>query len=254
MILIHGAGGSSHSYRALIPLLAQTHHVVALDLPGQGLTQLGARHRCGLDAMAQDIAALVKKQNWRPIALVGHSAGGALALRLSQNLEPTPDVIGINPALGHFEGVAGLLFPIMAKLLALTPGVARFFSRSAANPDRVRSLIEGTGSQIDETGLALYRQLVGDRDHVDATLLMMAQWRLDDLLDDLPSLSTRALFLAGEKDEAVPPQVAQSAAARMQDAVARNLPNLGHLAHEENPELIAKLIIGHLQPVAPPAI
>ena len=251
LVLIHGAGGSVHSYRDVIPLLARAHHVVAIDMPGQGFTQLGARHRCGLDAMAMDMAALITQQNWQPQAIVGHSAGGALALRLSQLLPSSPVVIGINPALGHFQGLAGVLFPVMAKLLALTPGVAGFFSRSAANPDRVRSLIESTGTTLSDHGLALYRRLVGDRGHVDATLLMMAQWTLDDLLNDLPGISVPTLFLAGEKDEAVPPSVSESAAARMPSAQVTRLPDLGHLAHEEAPAQITELIIGFLTKATP---
>jgi magnesium chelatase accessory protein len=240
-----------HSYRDVIPNLARAHHVVAIDMPGQGLTQLGARHRCGLNPMAKDVAALIKQQQWVPQAIVGHSAGGALALRLSELLSPPPVVIGINPALGHFQGLAGVLFPVMAKLLALTPGVAGFFSRSAANPDRVRSLIESTGTTLSDHGLALYRRLVGDRGHVDATLLMMAQWTLDDLLQDLPQITAPTLFLAGEKDEAVPPSVSESAAARMPNAEVAHLPDLGHLAHEEDPAQIAALIEGFLTKVEP---
>lgn len=251
LILLHGAGGSVHSYRDMIPLLARNYHVVAIDMPGQGLTQLGARHRCGLDPMARDLAALIAQEGWDPAAIIGHSAGGALALRLSQLLADTPAVIGINPALGHFQGLAGVLFPVMAKLLALTPGVAGFFSRSAANPDRVRNLIETTGTTLPDDGLALYRRLVGDRGHVDATLLMMAQWSLDDLLRDLPQINAPTLFLAAELDEAVPPSVAETAAARMPNAQVIHLMALGHLAHEEDPDQIARLITEYLATVTP---
>ena len=246
VFLIHGAGGSVHSFRDLIPILAETCHVVAVDLPGQGLTQLGARHRCGLVPMAQDLAALIADQGWDPVALVGHSAGGALALRLAQILPGKTCVVGINPALDHFQGVAGLLFPVMAKVLALTPGVAGFFARSAANPDRVRSLIESTGTAPSEDSLRYYRTLVGDRNHVDATLLMMAQWSLDDLLADLPTLNNPTLILAGGRDEAVQPAVAERAAGRMPNATVQVLPDLGHLAHEEAPDIIAQRILGFL--------
>lgn len=251
LILLHGAGGSTHSYRDMIPLLAENFHVVAIDMPGQGFTQLGARHRCGLDPMAQDAGALIAQEGWKPAALIGHSAGGALALRLSHLLPHTPAIIGINPALGHFQGLAGVLFPVMAKLLALTPGAAGFFSRSAANPDRVRSLIETTGTTLPDDGLALYRRLVGDRGHVDATLLMMAQWSLDDLLRDLPQITAPTLFLAAERDEAVPPSVAETAAARMPNAEVTHLMGLGHLAHEEDPAQIARLIATFLATVTP---
>lgn len=239
ILLIHGAGGSSHSFRDVIPLLAEQFRVVAIDLPGQGLTQLGARHRSGLDPMAQDIVRLAAQERWHPELVIGHSAGGAVALRLAQHLPSVRQMIGINPALGNFEGVAGILFPAMAKLLALTPGAATFFSRSAHSPDRVRSLIESTGTRLSPEGLAYYRRLVGDPGHVDATLLMMAQWSLTDLLRDLPQISTPCLFMAADRDEAVPPSVSERAARRLPDASVLRLNDLGHLAHEEDPRQIA---------------
>jgi magnesium chelatase accessory protein len=251
LLLLHGAGGSTHSFRDLIPLLAKTHHVVALDLPGQGFTQLGARHRSGLGATAHDIVSLCAQEGWAPVAIIGHSAGGALALRLSQRLlsprGEAPMVIGINPALDNFRGLAGVLFPVLAKLLSAVPFTAQVFASSAASPGRIESLIKGTGSDLGPEGIAFYRRLIGDRDHADATLAMMAQWSLDDLLRDLPNIDTRAVFIAGDRDTAVPSSVSDKAATQMPNARVIHLPHLGHLAHEEAPAEIAALIDEILQ-------
>ncbi|MEM9576967.1 MAG: alpha/beta fold hydrolase BchO [Pseudomonadota bacterium] len=250
LILLHGAGGSTHSFRALMPLLAGRFRVIALDLPGQGFTQLGARHRSGLQDTAKDIGALCAQEGWTPRALVGHSAGGALALRLSERLlsprGQTPDVVGINPALDNFKGLAGVLFPVLAKLLAAVPFTAQVFSASASNPARIQSLIRSTGSELDTDGLSYYHRLIRDRDHADATLMMMAQWALDDLLHDLPEIETRTLFITGDRDATVPPEVSDKAAGRMPQATRATLPRTGHLAHEEAPEAVAALILDFL--------
>ena len=58
LLLLHGAGGSTQSWRHIAPRLAERAHVVALDLPGQGFTRSGSRQRHGLIPTAQDIAAL----------------------------------------------------------------------------------------------------------------------------------------------------------------------------------------------------
>ncbi len=80
---------------------------------------------------------------------------------------------------------------------------------------------------------------------------MMAQWTLDDLLHDLPNITAPTLFLAGERDEAVPPSVSEAAAARTPNAQVTRLPDLGHLAHEEDPVQICSLIQGYLAKVQP---
>lgn len=241
LLLIHGAGGASQSWRGLMPILMQTHHVVAVDLPGQGFTQLGARARCGLDPMSQDLFALMQHQGWQPTALIGHSAGAAVALRMAE-LGAPGQIIGINAALGNFKGVAGWLFPAMAKLLALTPFSASIFAGTMTEPG-VRNLIKGTGSVLDDAGIALYLRLASDRGHVDATLNMMAQWQLDGLLARLAQINRQVTLIVAEKDGAVPPQTSRDVALILPNAQVLSLPGLGHLAHEEDPVTVAALIL-----------
>jgi magnesium chelatase accessory protein len=250
LLMIHGAGGASHSWRGLVPVLADHYHLVIVDLPGQGFTRLGARHRCGLDAMAEDLARLIRQEALAPMAYIGHSAGAAIALRLAE-LAPPRAVIGLNAALGQFEGVAGWLFPIMAKLLAAAPFVAQIFSRLAGNPAKVASLLASTGSTIDATGHALYLQLLRMPSHVDATLAMMAQWTLEGLLDRLPQQTTPCLLITAANDRAVPPAKSSNAAARMPHARWNDVPGLGHLLHEEAPQIVAPLILDFLTTLPP---
>jgi magnesium chelatase accessory protein len=244
LLFLHGAGGSTHSFRDLMSRLSADFTTIAVDLPGQGFTQLGARHRSGLEETAQDLARLLEAGDWQPHAIIGHSAGGALALRLAGHLDPALRcrVIGINPALSNFKGLAGVLFPAMAKALALTPFSAELFSRTSSSRTGVNTLIRSTGSEIDAEGITLYQRLLADRDHVDGTLLMMAQWSLDALNADLPGIDCPTLFLAGQRDAAVPPSVAQRAALAMPDATFRIIDGVGHLAHEEQPALFSDLI------------
>lgn len=250
-LLLHGAGGSIHSWRDLLPILAQRFHVVALDLPGQGFTRAGSLRRCGLDAMAEDIAALCTANSWTPRAIIGHSAGAAIALRMSEMRDRSGQqgplsIIGLNPALGQFEGIAGWLFPALAKLLALNPLTARLFSAGPPQTARARRLIEGTGSRLGPEGLILYARLIADREHVEATLQMMSRWHIDPLLGRLDRISAPCLFLTGERDTAVPPRVSERAAARMPQCEVTQLPGLGHLAHEEAPQQVASLISTYL--------
>jgi magnesium chelatase accessory protein len=236
LLLLHGAGGATHSWRDLMPELARDFRVVAVDLPGQGFSQAGSRMRLGLAPMAEDIAALLAQEGIAPAALIGHSAGGALALWLAGVLPVPPRaVVGINAALGKFRGMAGWLFPLMARMLALNPFTAPLFARTASTGASARALIRSTGSEIDDRGLGLYRRLLADSAHVDGTLAMMAQWDLDPLIARLPEIGVPVLLLTGGRDGAVPPTVSRDAAARMPAAEWLNDPAHGHLMHEEAP-------------------
>lgn len=247
LLLIHGAGGSAHSWRDILPRLAQSFHVVALDLPGQGFTRPGSKGRYSLPLMSQDILSLCAAEKWRPRAIIGHSAGAALALSLADHSArergESPAVLGINAALGRFDGVASWLFPLLAKVLALNPLTAPVFVMGRGHPARARRLIDSTGSTLTEEGYALYGRLIADRVHVDGTLQMMAQWNTDALNDRLGAIEARCLLIGCDNDKAVSPRISSEAATRLGDAEYLHLPDLGHLAHEENPDLLARVIL-----------
>lgn len=251
LLLLHGAGATTHSWRDLIPRLAENYHVVALDLPGHGFTRAGTRTRLSLDKTADDIAALCASEGWQPDALIGHSAGGALALELSRRLTTklveTPRVIGLNAALDRFEGVAGWLFPMLAKMLALNPLTAMAFAAGGARAGRAQTVISSTGSSLSDEGLSYYSTLLSDRSHVDGTLQMMAAWSTDALIGRMPKITARCLLITGANDRAVPPAVSERAAQVLPHVELQCLEGLGHLAHEEDPEAVCDLILGWLR-------
>jgi magnesium chelatase accessory protein len=251
--LLHGLGASGHSFRQMIGPLAERFRVIVPDLPGQGYSRAADGRRFGLDPMAEDLAALSVALQVTLDAAIGHSAGAALALRLSE-LTDVKAVVGINAALGTFDGAAGLLFPLLAKGLAVAPFAASLFARLSGNMRTVEKLLTGTGSPLDAAGREMYVQLVRDPAHVAGALGMMAQWRLEPLMERLTWLSVPTLLLTGDRDNAVPPAVSDQAAAKMRKAEVRHLPNFGHLAHEEARDGLADVILPWLQPLLQPAM
>ena len=245
LVLLHGAGGATHSWRGLMPLLAQTHRCTAMDLPGHGFTNRAAG-RSGLEEMAADLRTLLDALGIRPAVLVGHSAGAAIALRMAQT-EPVP-VVSINGAFAMFEGPARWLFPLIARGLAFNPLTVPLF-RATATRARIRRMLEGTGSAIDEDGHRLYAALISDHDHVAGTLAKMASWRLEALHAAAAGTDAPVLMLVSDRDRTVPPRVSRSMAAKLPHARVEMLAGTGHLAHEEAPERVAAAIAAWLAEV-----
>lgn len=240
ILLLHGTGASGHSFRRLVPGL-QGFRLVIPDLPGQGASFSRATDRMGLDGMAADLWALMDHLGAVPQVIIGHSAGAAIALRMAE-LRPGPTVIGLNAALGGFDGLAALLFPAIARTLAMAPFVARTASRLWGTPQAVARLLAGTGSPLDAEGRAQYLTLVRDPDHVAGALAMMASWRLEGLLSRLPQTRAKLWLIATEGDRAVPPKVSIEAAARIPGAELTLLPRYGHLPQEEAPDGMASVL------------
>jgi magnesium chelatase accessory protein len=240
LLLLHGTGASAHSWRALLPRLAQRFDVLAPDLPGHGFSALPPAHGATLPGMAAAVAALLRRMQLRPALIVGHSAGVAIALRLClDGLAAPRAVLGFNPALKPWSGAGAPFFAPLARLMASTPFVPALLAWHARSPAALARLIDGTGSKLDAEGLALYARLVGNPGHVEGALAMMANWDLHALWRDLPALKVPLRIVVGSNDRAVPPAQAREVLARIRAPAPGGLveaPGLGHLAHEERPD------------------
>ena len=91
VLLIHGLGGQSRNFHALMPELARDHHVVAIDRPGSGYSPRGKGVGGGPIEQADAIAGLIDALNLDRPVVVGHSLGGAVALALGLD---HPDKVG----------------------------------------------------------------------------------------------------------------------------------------------------------------
>jgi magnesium chelatase accessory protein len=252
VLLLHGAGASLHSFADLMTLLAERYRVVAVDLPGHGFTTKGGSHRSGLAAVSRDLSALLVRHDLVPDVIVGHSAGAAVGLDLIAHLPRPPEAfVALNGAFAEFDGVAGWLFPVLAKLLSLNPFTALVFS-ATTTPRSVAQLIGATGSELSADQLRLYYRLVRDRAHVAGALAMMSQWDLRPLGRKMPGIAVPALLLTGARDKAVAPSVSDEAARKLPMAQTRTLPALGHLMHEERADLIVAEIDGFLDSLKGP--
>ena len=230
LLLIHGTGAATHSWRDLLPMLAQHFRVTALDLPGHGFTQAPPPHRLSLPGMAADIYQLLRKLDITPEIVVGHSAGAAILVRMCLDHKIAPRLlVSLNGALLPFDGIAGHLFSPLAKLLTLHPLIARLFARQASSEGAVERLLANTGSIIDAAGVAQYRVLVRNPAHVGAALRMMANWQLEPLRRGLPLLKTKLVLVAASNDRSVSPEVARRVAAMVPVRWSSELPGLGIL-------------------------
>lgn len=244
VLLLHGTGASTHSWRGIMPLLARRFTVVAPDLPGQGFTATPPVSMLSLEGMAEGLAKLMATLGVAPQCVVGHSAGAALGVRMCLDGQLNPErLVAINGALLPLGGWAGQLFSPLARIMVRLPGMPRLFAWRAADRSLVERLLRGTGSHLDDAGIDLYARLFRRPEHVAATLGMMANWDLPALARDLPRLKTPLLLIVGKQDRTIRPTEARRLRALLPEARIIALPGLGHLAHEEAPERVLNAIL-----------
>jgi magnesium chelatase accessory protein len=243
-LLAHGTGAATHSWRGLLPLLAERFRVIAPDLPGHGFTQSPPRAGLSLPGMAAGVAALLRELGLSPALTIGHSAGAAILARMALDGQIAPAaLVSLNGALLPLFGLTGQVFSGLAKLMVGIPLMPRLFARQAADPETVRRLLAGTGSSIDAAGAEFYRRVAGNRAHAEAALGMMANWDLDPLQRELPRLPGRLTLVVGAHDRTIRPSEAIRVRQAVPGAQIVTMPGLGHLAHEEQPRQTVEIIV-----------
>jgi magnesium chelatase accessory protein len=152
------------------------------------------------------------------------------------------DIVSVNGALLPLRGVPSWLFAPAARLLAASSVAPGLFAWRAADRRAVERLIASTGSRLDARGVDLYARIVSQREHVAGALAMMANWDLRPLERELPGLAVPLTLIVGLGDRTVSPGEADRVQALLPSAKVIRLPTLGHLAHEEQPQQLARLL------------
>jgi magnesium chelatase accessory protein len=245
ILLLHGTGASTHSFRALAPLLAEKFTVILPDLPGHGFTA-APRQASGysLRGVAHGVTALVQALGHPLTLMAGHSAGAAVAIRMCLDGTAVTAVVSLNGALLPFPGMANDFFGPIARLLATSGMTASAFAMVAGMRSSVDRMLRSTGSVIDAEGTRLYNRLARNPGHVHGALGLMANWDLRQLMHDLSRFPAHLVLVTGSRDGMVPPSEAQRVRRLLPKAQMVSLRGLGHLAHEERPDLIVSILEG----------
>jgi len=241
LLLVHGTGASTHSWRDVMPLLARHYAVIAVDLPGHAFTDPLNQARTSIEGISDALAALLNILHVSPVFCVGHSAGAVILCKmaLEQHIRPRR-IVCVNGAFLPLGGAASRVFAPLARVLASNPSLARLIApRAHRARAAVTRLIARTGSTLDEEGVDLYVRLVRKSRHVAGALRMMANWRLHDFQKSLPKIGVPITLIVGGNDLMVPPRQAAIVQESARDVTVRRLEGLGHLAHEERPALFA---------------
>ncbi|MEM6586493.1 MAG: alpha/beta fold hydrolase BchO [Pseudomonadota bacterium] len=243
ILLAHGTGAATHSWRWLLPDLARDYRVIAPDLPAHGFTSSLWDSEPSLQAMAKSLAALTDELSVKPDYVIGHSAGAAILIRMTLDGKIKPrGIIGLNAALLPFDGIGRTLFPSLARMLFLNPFVPHFFAWQGRDHNRVARLLKGTGSNLPDDQIGFYARLFRHPSHITGALGMMTNWDLAGLERELRKLDVPLRLIVGTNDATVPPGDAATIAKLCPAASVDRLGGLGHLAHEEDAATVGAAI------------
>jgi magnesium chelatase accessory protein len=245
LLLLHGAGGSSHSWAGVMDALRDSFTVVAPDLPGHGFTEAPSPDRLAPDPIAQDLDLLMRQLRLEPRMVAGHSAGAAIAARfVFEYAQRCECVACIAPAFESLPFLGGPLGPLIdpfrgvLRATALTGRFTARFVASLAASDLLERILRTSGSELPASSVQRYRDLLSSPGHAGAMLTLAANWKTGSLIEDMRGFAENMLLLAADRDRWIPVDGLHRVAQRI-GAPLDVLRTTGHLAPEEQPETVA---------------
>ena len=246
LLLIHGHEQSATSWRWVIPALARTRRVLAVSLPGYGGTAAGT-HTPGSDN-TPFVAEFLDALGIGSLDVVGHSAGGVVALRLALADPARVRTLVLVDSAGLGREVHPLLavdtLPVvgeLAILLSRLPGGAMGRTTMSAamlfaQPWRVPA--EFFTEQHDQGR----RPGQLENSTAMARALFSSTGQRQILLDRLPAVTAPTLVVWGGCDYVLPASQARVAVDLLPHGRLAVLPDCGHLPHVEDPVRFAAIL------------
>ncbi|MEU1563656.1 alpha/beta hydrolase [Streptomyces mirabilis] len=252
-LYVHGLGGSSQNWSALMPLLDGLVDSEALDLPGFGDSPPPDDGNYSVTGHARAVIRYLDAAERGPVHLFGNSLGGAVATRVAA---VRPDLVEtltlISPALPEIRAQR----TAWPTALLSVPGVARLFTRLTKDwsaEQRVRGVMalcygdpgmvtpEGFRDAVEEMERRLALPYFWDamarssRGLVNAYTLggQHGLWRQAE------RVLAPTLLVYGGRDQLVAYRMARRAARAFRDSRLLSLPDAGHVAMMEYPETVA---------------
>lgn len=252
MLLVHGLGDvAGNDWKSVVPRLSEKYHLIIPDLPGFGRSGKGNKHY-SIEAYADLLHWLIQQYGNKPVILVGHSMGGAIAIQLAAT-QPSAirqliviDAAGIlhrNLITRHATRVSDkgifrkLARPAIKGFNAITRGVINALELEETPEELQRILHDKELRQ---------QYLNGEPGRIAGVSVVTA-----DFSQVLPKVRAPSLIIWGSDDPVAPLRTAKMLTHNLPQAQLVVLPYAGHGPINTQPRKTARAILDYLQQPKP---
>ena len=224
MLVVHGWGDSSRGWLEFSRHFSKKYDVIVVDLPGFGGTEMPPEP-WGLDEYAQFVGHFLRKLNVRPTVIVGHSNGGAIAIRGLARGVLQADKLVLLASAGVRSEYKG-----RKKVLRLVAKTGKLLAQPL--PGKVKDKLRrklyttvGSDMLIAEHLQETFKRVVGDDVQADAALLQQP-----------------TLLIYGQDDVSTPPNFGRLLHEHIPDSTFELLGDAGHFIYKDQPKRVEKLV------------
>lgn len=232
VIMVHGFGGSLHSWEPWAQALSGQHRVIRFDLPGCGLTAPDPTGNYTDARSMQLLLTLMDRLGIARASFVGHSIGGRIAWTFAAtHPERVDKLVLVAPdgfASPGFEYGRAPEVPLSAELMRYV--LPKPLLRMSLEP------AYGQATFLSDELTTRYHDLMLAPGNREALLARMRQTTLVDPVPLLRRIQAPTLLVWGEADAMIPVANAADYLKTMPHATLVSLPGVGHLPQEEAAE------------------
>jgi pimeloyl-ACP methyl ester carboxylesterase len=224
LLILHGWGDASANWQPFAVELAKKYDVIVPDLPGFGGTQSPTK-AWGLDDYAGFVAAFIAKLNLKPSVLLGHSNGGAIAIRgLARDKFAADKLVLLASAgiRGEYKGRNRAL-----RLVAKTGKVL-----AKPLPTRVQKKLQQK----------VYKTIGSDMLVVEDLQETFKKVIADDVRQDAGLLTMPTLLVYGEQDTQAPVRYGEIFHEAIDASTLEILPGADHFLYQAQQARVIKII------------
>ncbi len=247
ILLLHGFGASSYTWRHVEPaLLTSGYRVLTLDLKGFGLSDKPFDEDYSIFDQAALVSQFIDYLGLKKLSVVGHSLGGGVALVLA--LDKTPAKRNRIAKLVLIDSIAYAQNIPLAFSILRTPILGEIGSRLVPLEVQTRvalRLAYYDNSKFDSRDVKQYAGPLKDKGSRHA----MIQTARQILPENLPELSSRyktiqipALIIWCDHDKVIKPHIGLRLHNDLPNSTFHIIRACGHLPQEEKPQRTVELV------------
>jgi len=249
VVLVHGLGGQWQNWLENIPRLAQDRRVIAMDLPGFGLTpEPDDDEGISITRYGRYVNALCDKLGLDRIELVGNSMGGFIAAEVAIQFPERVSRLALVSAAGitSADVLQAPILTIGRVATALATNSAARHRLLAARPiTRHMSLaLVARHPRLLKADLAYEGFFKGaGKPGFDDALRASLEY---DFRDRLPDVKVPTLIVWGEKDSIIPVRDADEFERLIDDSRKVVMEDTGHIPMAERPQAFNDVLVEFL--------
>ena len=237
VVALHGLGGGGYFFAGIGRSSASRVRAICPDMPGSGFSRRGER-AVSFDRFADRVVQLIERKTAGRVALLGHSMGTIVALKVYARI---PDRIG---SLIFVGGLPAPLPEAQARLRDRA-GLARTAGMAAVAPTIVPVVFATRSLQAMPDKVAMFQRLLAssDAEGYAQTALALADASAEDVV---PRVRVPCLCVTGTEDRYAPPGAVRAFANSISGAAYQELVDCGHMPFFEAPDAFNDVVKSYL--------